>query len=218
MNPNLLVSYRKYTILACSLHDGLNYVHCLIIVCGSAPWEACAYDATLEGDFINNHLGPILKRDHPDVKLLMFDHNKDHAVHWAKDILGESNPSSQYVDGTAIHWYAGGMDRLLDGAGKLIWDIHYYARVDEKSILIIRLFFLFFVVGAANMHRLMSTLKQLNVSDDHLVLGTEACHCPTTGYSGGDLKVAWDRAERYAHTILSDLAAGSNGWVEWNLV
>jgi len=54
--------------------------------------------------------------------------------------------------------------------------------------------------------------------EGHLVLGSEACHCPSTGYAGGDLSVAWARAERYGHTILSDLAAGSNGWVEWNLV
>ena len=50
-------------------------------------------------------------------------------------------------------------------------------------------------------------LKHLKVKSDHLLLGTEACHCPSTGYQGGDLKVAWARAERYAHTILSDLAA-----------
>ena len=65
--------------------------------------------------------------------------------------------------------------------------------------------------GAPNMHRFMSMLKSQNVKPDHLVLGTEACHCPSTGYAGGDLSVAWARAERYGHTILSDLAAGSNG-------
>jgi glucosylceramidase len=68
------------------------------------------------------------------------------------------------------------------------------------------------------MHRFVSMLKYQNVSDDHLLLGSEACHCPSTGYAGGDLNVAWARAERYAHTILSDLAAGSQGWVEWNMV
>jgi hypothetical protein len=79
--------------------------------------------------------------------------------------------------------------------------------------------FLFFFIdrlldgaqGAPNMHRLLSLLKNLDVKPDHLVLGSEACHCPSTGYAGGDLSVAWARAERYAHTILSDLAAGSNG-------
>ena len=76
-----------------------------------APWEACAYDPKNEADFIANHLGPVLRRDHPDVKLLIFDHNKDHAVTWASYILNKTNPASDFVDGTAVHWYAGGMDR-----------------------------------------------------------------------------------------------------------
>uniref|UniRef100_A0A7S4QF81 Glycosyl hydrolase family 30 TIM-barrel domain-containing protein n=1 Tax=Ditylum brightwellii TaxID=49249 RepID=A0A7S4QF81_9STRA len=154
-----------------------------------APWEACSYDPYTQGDFIANHLGPMLRQNHPLVKLFMFDHNKDHAPHWANYLLNSSNPASEYIDGTAIHWYAGGMDRLLDGA-----------------------------VGSPNMHRLVSNLDKMNVNPNHIIFGSEACHCPTTGYAGGDLKVAWARAERYAHTVLADLAAGSNGWIEWNLL
>eukprot|EP00957_Ditylum_brightwellii_P029068 2195991-Ditylum_brightwellii.AAC.1 len=81
----------------------------------------------------------------------MFDHNKDHAPHWANYLLNSSNPASEYIDGTAIHWYAGGMDRLLDGA-----------------------------VGSPNMHRLVSNLDKMNVNPNHIIFGSEACHCPTT--------------------------------------
>lgn len=81
------------------------------------------------------------------------------------------------------------MDRLLDGA-----------------------------LGTPNMHRLQAKLEKLGIKQNHLVLGSESCHCPTTGYAGGDIEVYWSRAERYAHTILADLAAGSHGWVEWNLI
>ena len=81
------------------------------------------------------------------------------------------------------------MDRLLDGA-----------------------------LGIPNMHRLQANLQKYGVQHDHIVLGSESCHCPTTGYAGGDINIYWARAERYAHTILADLAAGSHGWVEWNLI
>ncbi|KAL3922155.1 MAG: hypothetical protein SGILL_002357, partial [Bacillariaceae sp.] len=154
-----------------------------------APWEACSYSPKAEADFVGYHLGPQLKKDHPDIKIFMFDHNKDHMPTWAKILLNPEHPSSKYISGTAYHWYAGGMDRLLDGA-----------------------------VGSPNMHRMQGVLKKMNVSDDHLVFNSEACHCPYTGYAGGDIENYWARAERYAHTILADLAAGSNGWVEWNLV
>lgn len=81
------------------------------------------------------------------------------------------------------------MDRLLDGA-----------------------------LGIANLHRLQENLAALGRRDNHILLGSESCHCPTTGYAGGNINIYWDRAERYAHTILADLAAGSQGWVEWNLI
>ena len=155
----------------------------------SAPWEACSYTPNAEMDFVANHLGPVLRRDHPAVKIFMFDHNKDHVITWADTLLDESSPAAEYISGTAYHWYAGGMQRLLDGA-----------------------------MGSPNMHRLQANLKQKGIDKKHLVLGTESCHCPTTGYSGGQVETLFQRAERYAHTILADLATGSNGWVEWNLI
>lgn len=150
----------------------------------AAPWEACAYDKEVEREFVQNHLKPTIRADHPDLKIFIFDHNKDHAVEWTKAFFS----SKTVVDGTAYHWYAGGMDRLLDGG-----------------------------VGQANLHRLRAAALEQEI-DGYLLVGSEACHCPSTGYAGGDLKVAWARAERYAHTILADLAAGSNAWIEWNLL
>lgn len=73
-------------------------------------------------------------------------------------------------------------------------------------------------LGISNLHRLQENLAKIGRQDNHILLGSEACHCPTTGYAGGDINVYWDRAERYAHTMLADLAAGSRGWVEWNLL
>ena len=35
----------------------------------AAPWEACAYSAKAEGDFVAYHLGPQLHEDHPDVQI-----------------------------------------------------------------------------------------------------------------------------------------------------
>ena len=79
-----------------------------------APWEACAYNSSFETDFIGGYLGPIVKRDHPDVLILAFDHNKDHLETWTRTVF--SDPvAAKYVDGMAFHWYAGAGDRMLDG-------------------------------------------------------------------------------------------------------
>jgi glucosylceramidase len=32
------------------------------------------------------------------------------------------------------------------------------------------------------------------------------------------MSIAWARASRNVHTLLADLAAGSNGFIEWNLM
>lgn len=31
-----------------------------------------------QADFIRDYLGPVLREDHPDVKIMAFDHNRDH--------------------------------------------------------------------------------------------------------------------------------------------
>lgn len=80
----------------------------------AAPWEACKWTAEGERDWIKDYLGPILRHYNPGLKILAFDHNKDHLVKWADIILGDKE-AAQYVDGMAFHWYAGGLDRLLDG-------------------------------------------------------------------------------------------------------
>ena len=69
-------------------------------------YEGMHYDAEAERDFIKQHLGPKLRRDHPDLKILIYDHNKDHVVNWAQTIYSDSE-AAQYVWGTAIHWYTG---------------------------------------------------------------------------------------------------------------
>lgn len=52
-----------------------------------APWEACSYNASFESAFINDYLGPTMRKLHPQVKILAFDHNKDHLEAWTKEIL-----------------------------------------------------------------------------------------------------------------------------------
>jgi glucosylceramidase len=72
----------------------------------AAPWEACVYSAEQQRDFIKNHLGPRMRADHPDKKIMIFDHNKDHVFNWVNTIMSDP-AASQYVHGTGFHWYGG---------------------------------------------------------------------------------------------------------------
>ncbi len=69
-------------------------------------YEGMHWTPETERDFLKNYLGPTLKTDHPNISILIYDHNKDHVVEWASTILSDPD-AAKYVWGTAIHWYTG---------------------------------------------------------------------------------------------------------------
>ena len=71
------------------------------------PWESCIYTPEQTRDFVAEHLGPALEEAHPDVKILGYDHNKDHIEEWADALLSPDSASAKYMDGIAFHWYSG---------------------------------------------------------------------------------------------------------------
>lgn len=69
-------------------------------------YEAMHFTPETQRDFLKDRLGPKLSNDHPDVNILIYDHNKDHVVTWVQTILSDP-AAAKYVWGTAIHWYSG---------------------------------------------------------------------------------------------------------------
>ena len=66
-------------------------------------WESCLYTPQEEATLIADFVGPMLRRRHPQVLLLGWDHNRDRLEAWA-DVLTNA-PSAPYVWGMAYHWY-----------------------------------------------------------------------------------------------------------------
>ncbi|CAM9715173.1 unnamed protein product, partial [Phaeothamnion confervicola] len=79
------------------------------------PWEACVYNPASMRDFVRDYLGPEIRRRHRTVKIMAYDHNRDHLKDWTRTIFADE-AAAAYVDGMAYHWYFGGLDRGLDGA------------------------------------------------------------------------------------------------------
>ncbi|MDX1571089.1 MAG: hypothetical protein R3200_11430 [Xanthomonadales bacterium] len=72
----------------------------------SGQWESMHFTPESQAEFIKSHLGPGLEAGgHGDVKLLIYDQNRDHLEEWAETILGDPE-AAKYVYGTAVHWYA----------------------------------------------------------------------------------------------------------------
>lgn len=68
-------------------------------------WDSCIYTAEEERDFIKNNLGPALAKGNlGEIKLLIWDHNRDRIVDRAKIVL-EDRDAAKYIWGTGFHWY-----------------------------------------------------------------------------------------------------------------
>ncbi|MEO0899460.1 MAG: glycoside hydrolase family 30 protein [Bacteroidota bacterium] len=73
-------------------------------------WESMHFTAEEMTAFVRDHLGPKLKADGHDVKILGYDQNRgDELKHWVDTMYGDEKAAA-YFDGTAVHWYASTFD------------------------------------------------------------------------------------------------------------
>ncbi|KAG6584810.1 putative glycosyl hydrolase family 30 protein [Phytophthora cinnamomi] len=77
-------------------------------------WQSLRFNVTTERDFIKRDLGPTMKKNHPDLKIIMMDDQKDLLLGWDATLLDAD--SAQYVSGAGVHWYKD-LDFLIDTAG-----------------------------------------------------------------------------------------------------
>jgi len=69
-------------------------------------WESMHFTPESQNQFIKTYLGPkLVDGRFENVKLLIYDQNRDHLEEWADVILGDEE-TAQYVYGTAVHWYS----------------------------------------------------------------------------------------------------------------
>ncbi|KAJ0412608.1 hypothetical protein ATCC90586_006975 [Pythium insidiosum] len=151
-------------------------------------WQSLRLTANEERDFIKKDLGPLLKGKYPNVKLISNDDNKPDLM--SRISIPDDPDAKKFIDGVGVHWYKN-FDFLFFGLGG---DFDKLAEFHRRH-------------------------------PDLFILGTEACegylpHLIGTGNGAKlqDAKVAWRRAENYAHDILGDVANFAAGWMDWNLM
>jgi glucosylceramidase len=85
-------------------------------------WESMRFTPESQNEFIRDHLGPALRRGgHADVRLMIYDQNRDGLEEWTDTILGDPE-TAPYVYGSAVHWYS--------STYKVFEDV--FERVNEK--------------------------------------------------------------------------------------
>lgn len=70
-------------------------------------WESCSYSAKEEREFIENYLIPVFDEEGlSDVKIIIWDHNKERVYDRAKEVLS-SEKVNKRVWAVGHHWYTG---------------------------------------------------------------------------------------------------------------
>ena len=72
----------------------------------SGNWESMHFTPETQNVFIKKNLAPTLgEKGFGDVKVLIYDQNRDDLEHWADEIFGDPE-TAPHVYGAAVHWYS----------------------------------------------------------------------------------------------------------------
>ena len=162
-------------------------------------WESMHYSPEEMADFTKNYLGPQLKQDGLEPKVLVYDQNRGEELEeWAHVLLND-NELTPYIYGTAIHWYTS-TNQVM---GESISNAHDLA--PDKHII--------HTEGCID-----SEVPHWN--DDAWYWKKEATDW---GYEWAKPENKKDHPKyvpvyRYARDIIGCLNNWVEGWIDWNMV
>jgi glucosylceramidase len=85
-------------------------------------WESCVFTAEEERDFLKYNLGPTFEKEGmSDVKIIVWDHNRDFLGHRAS-VIFDDRQAAKYAWGIGYHWYEkwSGGESLFDNVDRTV--------------------------------------------------------------------------------------------------
>ena len=181
----------------------------------SGNWESMHFTPGTQNEFIKTHLGPALHAGgHEDVRLLIYDQNRNDLEHWTDVILADPE-TAPYVYGTAVHWYASTYKVYEDALERVRAKFPQFAIINTEA-----------------------TIDSLGVPAPGGITDPEGY--AESGWFDNDAfwwnrtatdwaysatwapKVedhpAYTPVHRYARNIIVSLDHGMAGWIDWNIV
>jgi glucosylceramidase len=164
----------------------------------SGQWESMIFTPATMTEFIKNHLAPQFKRDGVDVKILIFDHNRDRVKPWADAILADAK-AAESVWGTAVHWYSSSVEWFPDTLN------YVHDRYPGKHLL--------HTEGCID-------TEVPRWQNDRWYWEKEAKDWGFTWAPPADkpLHPPYVPVYRYARDIIGGLNSWLEGWIDWNIV
>jgi glucosylceramidase len=161
-------------------------------------WDSMHFTPESMTVFIRDHLGPRLRADGWETKILIYDQNRDHVDEWVDTILADEEAAA-FVWGTAVHWYSS----TVDWYPETLQGVH--ERYPDKHIL----------------HSEGCIDSQVPVwRDDDWYWRREATDWGYTWAPEEDKPKhpMYVPVYRYARDIIGGLNSWLVGWVDWNIV
>ena len=181
----------------------------------NGQWESMHFTPKTQSTFIKKHLGPKLKASaHEDVKVLIYDQNRDQMEHWTDEILGDEE-TSPYVYGTAVHWYESTNqvnEEVLERVHKKFPDfsiIHTEGTIDDLGKPAPE--------GVLDPVRFQESNWFNNDEFWWNDNATDWAYTATWAPNPEDHPI-YTPVHRYARNIIVSLNHWMEGWIDWNIV
>jgi glucosylceramidase len=182
----------------------------------NGQWESMHFTPESQNLFIKKYLGPKLTEgDFGDVKLLIYDQNRDGLEEWADVILGDQE-TSKYVYGSAVHWY--------ESTKKVYEDV--FERVNAKfpDYAIVHTEGCIDDLGKNAPEGITDPIKfkEENWFDNDSFWWNE--NATDWGYSAtwkglnSDDHPIYTPVHRYARNIIVSIDHWLKGWIDWNVI
>ena len=181
----------------------------------SGQWESMHFTPETQRDFIKGQLGPTLRSSaHADVKILIYDQNRDGMEHWTDVVLGDPD-AGQYVHGTAVHWYAS-TDQVFEEVLNRVHDkfpdfdiIHTEGTIDNLGLAAPE--------GVTDPDNFQETDWFDNDEFWWNPNATDWAYSATWAPNAEDHPI-YTPVHRYARNIIVSLNNWMSGWIDWNVV
>lgn len=182
----------------------------------NGQWESMHFTPETQNLFIKNHMGPkLVNENFEDVKLLIYDQNRDGLEEWTDVILGDEE-TANYVYGTAVHWY--------ESTNKVYEDV--FERVNAKfpKFGIIHTEGCIDDLGKEAPNGILDPerFKEENWFDNDSFWWNK--NATDWGYSATwegvqiDEHPIYTPVHRYARNIIVSIDHWLKGWVDWNII
>lgn len=182
----------------------------------NGQWESMHFTPESQNNFIKKYLGPELESSgNEDVKILIYDQNRDGMKKWAELIFADAKTAS-FVYGLAVHWYSSTVKVYED----IFEQIH--SKFPDFSIIHTEGCIDDLGKDAPNGVTDPANYKEENWFDNDKFWwnpnATDWAYSVTWEGVKTEDHPAYTPVHRYARDIIVGIDHWLNGWIDWNIV